>query len=871
MKATRIRISGLNNPIGIDVKEPLFTWNCEGGEEQSAYRVLVRDENSKTLYDTGKVASNSMHAKYAGKELKSRTKLILQICLWDEKDIECWSDEAYFEMGLLNESDWCANWISGIDIAENKHLPADYYKKSFNTGNDIKKARLYATCHGVYVAKVNGQTVSSFLAPGTTEYEKRLYYQTYDVTDCLKENSENDLQITVADGWYKGKLGADQNEFVFGNKLKLLAQLEVEYKSGKKQIISTDESFLWTNDGNVRFADLKDGEIYDATKEPTFDTNAVTDAECHVIPTASNAPAICKHEVFEGVLKKSPNGENIIDFGQNIAGIIRFRIKAAKGEKITVRLFEATDHGEYSDASLSFPNGDVNPVKQTVEYTAKGKDDEYEAAFFYSGFQYAWVSGNLDISASKFEAIAIYSDIDYYGKFLCSNENINKFVNNTIWSMKSNFVDVPTDCPQREKSGWTGDAQVFCNTANYFADTKPFYLKWLKDVRDCQREDGLVVDVNPKVSIGGTMRDMVNGSCGWADGAIIIPYTLWKTYGDIDVITENYELMHAWKEYMIKICGDKSMFSLPEGHPLKGAYDMCRLEENPLNKYIPEYGIHWGEWCVPQSQEPSEYDPAMALMLPKQEVTCAYTHYSMTLLAEMLEAIGRGEEAKECMEYAEGSKAAYHVHWLKDKTVVTNHMAELVRPIALGIADEDEEKNIAAKLNEMCIARGYKVGTGFLSTPFLLQTLAKNGYINTAYAMLENEEAPGWLAMVKQGATTVWEEYECYDENQSPLPHSFNHYSPGAVCSFLFDTVAGIKVDSENHFVITPIPGGSLKNAKAEVMTPYGLVTSQWKRDGNNIVFVVNIPTNTKADLVLPNGEVKGCNVGENYFEIKGE
>ena len=390
-------------------------------------------------------------------------------------------------------------------------------------------------------------------------------------------------------------------------------------------------------------------------------------------------------------------------------------------------------------------------------------------------------------------------------------------------------------------------------------------------MRDCQRENGLVLNVNPHVLPTDSPMDIVNGSCGWADAAVIIPYTIWKMTGDEQVIRDNYDLMNGWKNYTMALCGNKSMFALtPEDplYPMKPVYEAFALPASKWNRYIPEYGIHWGEWSVPASEEPQELDPATALIRPKQEVTCAYTHYSMRLLAEMLEVIGSTEEASVCREYADGSRVAYHVHWIKDGTVETSHMAELVRPIALGLGDEEERKRIAALLNEMVIHRNYKVGTGFLSTPFLLQTLAENGYMESACRMLENEEAPGWLSMVAEGATTVWEEYSCYDENGSPLPRSMNHYSLGAVCGFLFDTIAGIRILRENTFLIVPQTGGTLTCTRAEIMTAYGKVISSWERDEKGVRYTISIPANTMAEVILPGKEKTLIKAGIHHFYV---
>ena len=873
MKAIRLRTADLREAIGIDVKNPRLSWNCSivgEGKYQASYQVTAMDADGEILFDTGRVESSSMYCDYAGAALNSRQRVVWSVCLWDETGTGEWSEETFFEMGLLEKSDWQAKWICGVGTDREERLPADYYHRGFTLGKGIKAARLYATALGVYTAKINGKLVSSVLAPGSTQYDKRLYYQTYDVTGQLREGEENQILLTVGDGWYKGKLGADQNQYIFGTQTKVLAQLEITYKTGEKEVICTGDTFFWSNDGPVRFADLKDGEIYDARRQPEFKEHAVIAREERRIPTASNAPLIREHEVFPARLEISPSGSFILNFGQNIAGYVRFRAHAPEGAGITLRLFEAEDHGEYSDISLSFPAGGVEPVKQEIRYISSGKDELFCPEFFYSGFQYALVEGLEEVDAADFEAVAVYSDLEFGSSFACSNGMVNQFLNNTVWSMKGNFVDVPTDCPQREKAGWTGDAQVFCRTAAYLADTKAFYRKWLKDVRDCQREDGVVENVSPRVAKPGNRMEKLSGSMGWADAAVIIPYTLWKQTGDSSWLFDHYELMRDWKKYVMALCQDKSMFSLPEGDPMymiSQLYQGHRLKDSQWNRYIPEAGIHWGEWCVPQSQEPDEDNSGMSLVLPKQEVTCAYTHYSMGLLEEMLTAMGREDEAAECREYAEGSKEAYHVHWVKNDRIETNRMAELVRPIALGLLNGEERKNAAADLNAMAIRRNYKVGTGFLSTPFLLQVLAENGYTDTAYRMLENQEAPSWLAMVAQGATTVWEEYECYDGEGKPLAHSFNHYSPGAVCAFLFDTVCGIRITGENHILIRPQPGGTLTWAEARVLTAYGEVYSRWEKVNGKITYTIQIPANVTGTVVLPDGTCRELPPGKYSYK----
>lgn len=854
MKAINLKTDYRINPLGIDNTRPYFSWICQGGVKETAYQLTARDSKGQILYDSGKQETDRMSCRYDGLPLTSRTRVMWKVTLWDENGNAEASDDAFFEMGLLSQDDWKARWIAGVDTDTAERLPADCFRTDFSLSgeNHVVRARLYSSACGVYTAELNGRRLPGVLSPGCTEYDKRLYYQTYDVTSLIR--SENTLIFTVADGWFKGKLGSDNTEYFFGTQLKLIAQLELTYADGSRQVIATDERWRWSNDGPVRYADLKDGEIYDSRKIPSFSQTAQP-ADYGTPPSAARTDGLQEHETFSPELLVSPSGAAILDFGQNLAGYVKFIVHGEPGQKIRLRLFETMDHGEFCDSNFTGFNENGTPqVRQEIDFICAGGVQHFQPDFFYSGFRYALVEGLDKVNPSDFEAVAVYSPLEFHSDFQCSNEKINQFVRNTRWSMKSNFVDIPTDCPQREKSGWTGDAQVFAKTACYFADTASFYRKWLLDVRDCQRDDGRVDDVCPKIR-GIDRRDPVNGGVGWADAAVIIPWTLWKFYGNTDFILDNYQLMHGWKEYMIRAAADKTYYHLPEEHPLKAAVEPYLPEDSPYNKYVIESGVHWGEWSEPG------VDGGAELIQPKPEVTSAYMHYSMGLLAEMLEAVGKTDEAAECREYSDGAKKAYTYYFVKDGNITVPRQAPMVRALALGLLDGDNQKSVAKHLNDDVIARNYTVGTGFLSTPFVLDVLARNGYVDTAYRMLENTKAPGWLAMVEAGATTIWEHYKAYDDEGHPLQLSFNHYSLGAVCSFLFGDVCGIIPDGENHFLIRPIPGGTLNFANASFASPYGMVESGWKREEDTrIRYHVSIPANVTADLILPDG---------NWYQLK--
>lgn len=909
MKAQNLKTQYLKNPLGIETRCPRFTWTAQDGQRQSAYEIRTFRDGKKD-WESGHVTTPSMYAVYGG-SVESRDRIIWQIRLYDENDTAGeWSEEQFFEMGLLKPEDWQASWIAGQDTDREERLPADYYRKPFfvknvagtkkeenKTGSGqssriVAKARLYATACGVYEARLNGEKVGNgVLTPGCTEYEKHLYYQTYDVTDLLavpaegEVSKENVLDFVVGDGWYKGKLGCDGVEYLFGTQTKLLAQLEIEYVDGSVECIGTDASWQWSNDGPAGYNDLKDGICLDMTKQPSYQNKAAIctvpiDAQGEpMVPAVAEAPLITEHERFAPEVLTTPFGNCVLDFGQNMAGYVLCHIKGEKGQKIVIRMGETLDNGEFTQANFETLPDRGKSIDQKVEIVCDGEHVPDYPKFFYSGFRYALIEGVSNVTSKDFTAAAVYSDIEYKGSFICSNENINRFVKNTIWSEKSNFVDIPTDCPQREKGGWTGDAQVFQKTAMYLSEPAAFYRKWLKDVRDCQREDGRVDNVCPKVQRLG-QADALNGSAGWADAAVIIPYQLWKLHGDVAFITENYELMHGWKEYVIGSAADKSIYQMAEDDPFRQMMAPFLMGDVPFKEYIVESGMHWGEWAEPEGVV--ELDSIMELIRPKQEENAAYMHYSMGLLAEMLETIGKAEEAAQCREYAEGAKQAYLANFVCQDDIESTRQAKLVRPLALGILEGTAAERVARRLNETAVQRDYKIGTGFLSTPFILPVLADHGYVETAYRMLENEEEPGWLAMVRQGATTVWEHYNGYDSEGHPLDTSYNHYSPGAVCGFLFEYTAGIRPAGERRFLLKPVPGGSLSCANAEWNSPYGRVRAGWKwedttsaadiQNGNEksvraLVYEVEVPANCEAEIVLPDGRTEHVQGGTYRFK----
>ena len=908
MRAVHLQTEHLIEALGLGITTPRFFWHCEGGRTQTAYRIVARRGN-ETVWDSGKVQSASMtHIPYKGKALASRDRIDWTVTLWDEKDMPGEEAESWFEMGLLELSDWRAEWISG-DYKPNKKVryPVDCSRKIFSIKKPavddalgetmrtlteaaavfVKKARLYASARGVYDVTLNGKRIEDFiLAPGMTDYRKRIQYQTYDVTALLQE--ENTLELRLADGWYRGSSAAYGVTNVYGTQTSLIAQLEITLADGTVQTYVTDDSWEWCNDGPIRFADLKDGEIYDARRKPGYGKTAKVVSESgnrNTVKaaagsgnggnagdaggsrngaklTASNNVPVREKERFTPILLQGKNGVRVLDFGQNIAGYLEFTVKGQSGREMRLICGEVLDEAGRVDLSgiqESRPAkgwSQMSLVKklltnkvsgesaltprQEIRFICSGGKDHYKTSFAVFGFRYVQVEGDTDVKIcpEDFKAIAVYSDMEETGSFVCSDERINRLVENTRWSMKGNFLDIPTDCPTRERLGWTGDAQIFFDTGAYLMDTSAFFGKWLKDMEDARYKDGLLPAVLPYQGVE-MMYKSTGSSVGWADAVYLIPYRYYKRYGDREILERIWPMVEKYAEYLMTHLGMKNK---------------KEAKANPHNAYTYEKGVHLGEWL-----EPEEFrDKVYGAQAKHPEECTAYLYYAMETIGEMAGILGKDRMQARCAEVAKGAKAAYDALFVQTGTLDTDRQAKLVRPLALGLLDGKSKEKAQKRLVQAVEHYDHCVGTGFLSTPFLLPVLTEAGEIETAYRVLENTKKPGWLAEVLEGATTIWENWE---GNLSQ-----NHYSPGAVCQWLFDTVAGIRVEGENRLVIAPVPGGSLQYARAEYLSPYGKVVSCWERTDEGITYTMEIPANVTAQIILPDGKKETAGAGKHFF-----
>ena len=842
MKAIRLRTEYLKDPIGIDMQRPRLMWNCDEGMKQTAYQI-VTDE-----WDSGMVETSSMHTVYP-KVLKDRQRVTWKIRLWDENGEPGEWSEAFFEMGI---SEWQASWITGdYKVNKKERYPADCFRKIFSLEKTPVKARLYITACGLYETELGGKKIGDFyMAPGYTDYRKRVQYQTYDVTEMLREG-RNVLTVQLADGWYRGSCGANGIEHQYGTETKLLAQLEITLEDGSVQIIASDDSWDWSDDGPIRFADNKDGEIVEAFRVPLYRGKAKV-TKHNVIPAASNNVPVREHEEFKPVMITTPSGKTVLDFGQNIQGYASFRLNAHAGQRIFLRFGELLDkNGEFTQDNIQLANrGKLTPLQQ-VEYFCKEGLNEYRTRFAVFGFQYALIETDIEFKPEDFTAHAVYSDLEQTGYFRSSGELLNRFFDATVWSAKGNHLDIPTDCPTRERHGWTGDAQLFFTSASYLFDFAPFARKYLRDVYDWQRKNGRLPHIAPEGGSDFYMWSM-NGSVGWSDVGVLIPWRFAQIFNDESILREYYDGMAKYARFMEKRVGKTTpVFS-----------DRIKLSREN-RRYFVNTGQSYGEWA-----EPVDVDGGFRwqdFVNPHPEVSTAYTAYIMRLMSEIAERLGHTEDAEEFRRYADGCKKAYQeLVSGGEYTLDTDRQAQLVRPLYMDLLTEEQTAYAKKRLITALENYGWRLGTGFLSTPLILYVLASYDP-DAAYRLLENEEIPGWLSMPRQGATTIWESWE--GPNAQGECASLNHYSKGAAVEWLFSTMCGINVAGENHFVIRPLPGGSFTWAEASYKSVFGTVESSWEKKDGKTVYTIRIPSNCTAEIRLPEGTSETVSAGEYIFE----
>lgn len=713
-----------------------------------------------------------------------------------------------------------SEWIKGCE----KNLRGGtVYLKNFRCAAKAEKAILKITALGVYEAKLNGERVGDFiLAPGWTSYLNRLQVQSYDVTNLLK--TENSLEVTVGQGWRAIANKRDGSDFLGYRDTALIAELTIVYADGTAESIVTDSS--WTaRESKLRYTNIYDGDIYDATFKAGSARHCIcVDLEKDMLIPQEGEKIVEQERMPALQIIKTPAGETVIDFGQNMTGYVEFRIKGTPGAQATI------SHGETLDCDGNFYNANYRSADAQIKFICDGEEHTYKSALTFFGFRYIRLENWPDeVKKENFTAVVVHSDIRRTGYFECSDETVNKLFKNIIWGQKSNFLDVPTDCPQRnERLGWTGDAQVFVRTASLNFDVERFFKKWLHDLAADQGRDGCVPHVIPNVF------DDMGGSSAWSDAAVICPWEIYRTYGDKAVLEEQFDSMKAWIDWMRE-----------------------RSENGKRSG-----GSHFGDWLGLDSPEGS-YKGAT----PEELIATAYYKYSTELFIKAAHALGR--DVAEYENIPAEAAAAFRREYMENGRVKNATQTGCVLALCFDITDD--RAATATQLNEL-VKRAGHLETGFVGTPYLLHALSDNGYAETAYDLLLRREYPSWLYPISKGATTVWEHWDGIKPDGtmwSTDMNSFNHYAYGAVADWMYGAAAGINSDPDRpgfeHIIFRPVTDRRLDFVKASIDTRRGTVASEWRRENGRIKYIFTVPEGCGASVVI-GGEKHEVGAGTHEF-----
>ncbi|HVV36393.1 MAG TPA: family 78 glycoside hydrolase catalytic domain [Acidimicrobiales bacterium] len=821
MRVVDLRYERLVDPIGLDTPHPRLTWRIEAdGDErdvvQTAYEVEVDD------WSTGRVESWRQQVTYDGPVLRSAWNGGWRVRVWTSAGPSRWSDWAQFQTGILDPSEWVARMI----VADHPTTPVVRFTRTIDVPDDIDSALLRLSAHGIVDATVNGQPVSSeVLAPGWTSYDQRLVVRTHDLKAVLNPG-QVELALTVAPGWYSGRIGFRDAGPLYGTHVGVFGQLEIVRAHADRIVIGTDETWTATTT-EYSLAEIYDGEDIDEARAGQPVPVQILDSFDPAVLCAPAVPPVRRTEVLQPV---SVNG-SILDFGQNLVGWLRVR-GVPDGRTVTLR------HAEILDNDGQLFTAPLRTARATDVFTG----GDYEPRFTFHGFRYAEVTG-VSPDDVEVEAVVIHSDLERIGTFECSDPLLNRLHENAVWGWRGNSVAVPTDCPQRdERLGWTGDAQVFSPTASFLYDAETFWQNWLADVAADQRADGAVPSVVPDIGLE------IRGACGWGDAAVVVPWTTYVAYGDDTVLREALPSMRASVDYVYS-----------------------RLDAD--HRWTQDF--QYGDWLDPDAPTEQPWRAKARFDL----VATAYAAHVADLLARTATVLGEDALAAHSRARFETVRAAWWEHY-GDTAATTQTGAALA--IAFALVPDDEAR---FKMGEALALRVHDAGdhlaTGFLGTPLLLPSLAATGHLDVAYDVLLQRSAPSWLYTVLAGATTIWERWDALREDGSvPLGSldigsgssmvSYNHYAYGAVAEWLHTAVAGLRPDPDDpgyhHFFVEPRPGGGLTRASAARQTRYGTASVAWRLEGDQLHVDVEVPPNTSATVMLPDGSTQRVGSGVHAF-----
>ncbi|MDF2731626.1 MAG: Bacterial alpha-L-rhamnosidase [Desertimonas sp.] len=849
---TQPRVEHRADPLGIGIAVPRLSWIVESDDstfEQRAYEVICQDPDDPDAEQRRTVQSNeSVLVPWPFEPLSSRARRRVSVRVaGSDGQFSASSDPLDVEVALLDPTDWTALPITAVfpEFAGERPIR---FRRSFTARRGVIRARLYVSALGVYTVDCNGARLGDeVLAPGWTSYRHRLRYSMLDVTDAIGDG-DNVIGITVAEGWYRGRLGFHGGRRdTYGADIGPVAQLELFYDDGTSDTVVTDGQWRASPDACTS-ASLYDGEAFDARlAEPSWATAGFDDtawiavdelasvADRMVAPTG---PPVRRIETLRPVaIERSPTDIAVVDFGQNLTGRVRLTVRGTAGDEITLRHAEVLDKGELAMWLLR-----TAAATDTYTLAGEGGDEIYEPAFTFHGFRYASIEGPRNVvEQTSIEAIVCHSDLPATGTFECSDERLNQLHENVRWSMRGNFVDVPTDCPQRdERLGWTGDLQVFAPTAAFLYDCCGLIESWLADLAAEQAELGTVPPYVPWVELVFAAAP----AAAWGDAAVVVPWVLYERFGDVDVLRRQYDSMRAWVDEVAALAGDDHLW---------------------------DEGFQFGDWLDPAAppRDPGAGRTDAAL------IATGYHAYTARLLARTAGILGLAADRDRYDELADRITDGFNAEFVTPTGRMASD-AQTAYALALRfdlLASEGQRRRAAERLAELVRREDFRIGTGFVGTPLVCDALVDAGFVDDAYHLLLQTQCPSWLYPITMGATTVWERWDSLlpdgSINRTEMT-SFNHYALGAIADFLHRVVAGLAPAEPGYrkLLVRPRPGGGLIHAGASLRTPYGDASVRWKRADDRLVVEVVVPIGSSARVELPGTDVVDVGPGAHRFDV---
>ncbi|MCK5821749.1 MAG: family 78 glycoside hydrolase catalytic domain [Bacteroidales bacterium] len=843
-----LRCEYKENPIGVDVENLRFSWKVSSeqrGAKQSAYRIVVSssienlDKELGDVWDSKKIASDrSIQICYAGKPLQSNSKYFWKVTVWNQGDIESTSEAAFWTTGLMKESDWKAKWI-GLDRAVGDDNPNDVHTKltarmlrhDFEVNKKVKSARAFISGLGLFELYINGEKIGDqVLSPGLTEYNKRAFYVTFDVTENLKENT-NVIGVILGNGRYFAPRLNDPFVTLTYGFPKVICQLEIEYENGTRARVISDESWKLNVDGPTRKNNEYDGEYYDARMEldgwstANYDDAKWINAELvekpgELLVAQSNEPIKIMEELIPVAVNEVEPGVFIFDMGQNMVGWVELFVKGNRGDNVSLRFAELVN----DDGKLFLDN--IRGAEVTDTYILKGEGQEsWEPKFTYHGFRYVEMKGFPGIpDLSSIKGKVIHDALDLSGSFICSNNMINSIYKNAYWGIRGNYRSIPTDCPQRdERQGWLGDRANESIGESFIFDVSGLYNKWLVDIQNAQQESGSLPDVAP------SYWPYYSDNTTWPGTYLFVSDMLHNQYGDIRTIETHYPYMQKWIDYMSRFLADELM--------LRDTY---------------------GDWCTPPQTLELLQEKAPLVTTNSEYIAAAYFYYEIKLMEKFALLLNKEDEASGYAKTADKMKIAFNGKFL-DKNHITysnNTVTANLLALAFDLVPVEYKSVIIDNLLRKIIGENKNhIGNGLIGGQWLMRTLTENGHADVAYALAVQNTYPGWGYMVENGATTIWELWN--GDKADPGMNSGNHVMLlGDLIIWYYESLAGIKSDPKNpgfkHIIMKPNVVGDLRYVDASYNSIHGKIESSWKLSEDKFNWDITVPANTYATIYVP-------------------